>query len=87
MQTASTEERGGKGRLKEKSGQYFKELMIEWRKITFPEHKPLPGQRGWTKAELWRATIAVFVFTTIFAIILSMLDWLIGKVFNFMFFG
>ncbi len=75
-----------KAGLKEKVKDYFHELGIEWKKITFPEHKPVPFRRGWAKAELWRATITVFVFTTIFAIILSVLDWAMTHIFRAVFY-
>ncbi|MEP0815110.1 MAG: preprotein translocase subunit SecE [bacterium] len=64
---------------------YFRELGFEWKKITFPEHKPLPFAKGWSRAELWRATITVFVFTTIFALLLSLMDIVITQVFNIFF--
>lgn len=72
--------------LTEKVKKYFQELAIEWKKITFPEYRPLPfTKKGWHKAELWRATITVFIFSTIFALILSGLDWLMTQIFKVIF--
>jgi preprotein translocase subunit SecE len=72
--------------LTEKVKKYFQELSIEWKKITFPEYRPLPfTKKGWHKAELWRATITVFVFTIIFALILSGLDALMTQIFKAIF--
>lgn len=82
----ATQEFEGKESLKDKLTDYFHELGIEWKKITFPEYRPVPFKRGWAKAELWRATITVFVFTTIFAIILSVLDWAMTHIFKAIFY-
>jgi len=73
------------GGFRERVIQYFRELSIELKKITFPEHNPVPFRRGWAKAELWRATITVFIFTGLFAIILSILDIIMTKIFGFIF--
>lgn len=86
MLLMATHEIEGKESLKERIVQYFRELGIEWKKITFPEHKPIPFKRGWGKAELWRATITVFVFTALFAVILSVLDWAMTHVFRAIFY-
>ena len=84
MATNVAEGEEGGGRL-DGMKDYFKELGVEWRKVTFPEHRPWPFAKGWAKADLWRATITVFVFTILFAVILSSMDWVIGSIFKFIF--
>jgi len=82
----NAEEVVGRESLKVRLREYFQELGIEWKKITFPEHKPWPfTKRGWHRVELYRATITVFVFTAIFAFILSALDSIMTQIFKAIF--
>jgi len=51
---------------------YFRELKMEWNKITFPERK-----------ELYRSTTVVFIFTVLVTIVISVFDLLVTFLFGY----